>query len=89
MQLLAELNTKFTDNLTIFVPAAQSTCRQIDIGARAIAALGDIVSAQKGLQPHQTDISLIFHEVFSDMVLTVYFTACALTIPLIVYSGVH
>lgn len=81
MQVLTELESKFRDNLNRFIAQGDNTAKDINLRARAVAAIGQVASRAEGLQPHQTEITLIFAEVFSDMVLSMYFTACALDKP--------
>lgn len=81
MQVLTELDSKFRENMSSFLKQGNASCKEIDIQARAIAAIGQIASEAKGLQPNQSEITLIFSEVFSDIILSVYFTACALDRP--------
>lgn len=81
MQLLAELNDRFCENLNKFLPEGRDACKEIDLKARAIAEIGQVASNTQGLQTHQRDIVPIFSEVFSDVILAVYFTACALDKP--------
>lgn len=81
MQALAEINTKLSANLDTFLSQEHPAYKEIDIKARAIAAIGQIASEAVDLQPNQSEITLIFYEVFSDMVLSSYFTACALDKP--------
>ena len=81
MKILSDLNTKLCGNLDEFLLQGQITCKQTDIRARAIAAIGQIALEQDELQPSQHEIALIFNEVFSDMILSIYLTACALNKP--------
>jgi len=81
MQALFELENKFRDNLDKFIKQGDDAYKEIDLKARAIAAVGQVASRDDGLQPHQTETALVFAEVFSDMVLSIYFTACALDKP--------
>jgi hypothetical protein len=80
MKILTELDGKFSTNLNTFLSKNEPECKAIDLKARAIAALGEIVS-KKACSPSHTEISLIFDEVFSDMILSIYFTGCALDKP--------
>ncbi len=81
MQALIELESKFRDNLDKFIKQGDNAYKEIDLKARAIAAIGQVASKAEGIQPHQTETTLVFAEVFSDMVLSMYFTACALDKP--------
>jgi len=81
MKILTQLDNKFGANLNAFLSQDTVTCREIDVRARAIAAIGQIASQGEGLQPNQKEITSIFGEVFSDLILSVYFTACALDGP--------
>ena len=81
MQVLTQLDSKFHDNLNTFLAQGNTACKEIDIKARAIAAIGQIASKAERLQPNQSEITLIFGEVFSDIIVSVYFTACALDRP--------
>jgi hypothetical protein len=81
MQILADLNNKFSENLARLMSENGSTLSDIDLKARAIAEIGEILSKKESLQISQSEIALIFHEVFSDLVLSVYFTGCALDKP--------
>lgn len=81
MQILPELNTKFTTNLTNFLAEGEMACKEIDLKARAIAAIGQIALEEQALDPNRTEIAFIFNEVFSDIILSIYFTACALDKP--------
>lgn len=81
MNILTELDSKFSANLNAFLSKNETECKTIDLRARAIAAIGEIVSEKACSQPSHIEISLIFDEVFSDMILSVYFTGCALDKP--------
>lgn len=81
MQVLLELHTKFSENLTTSLEQGQVAYKEIDLKARAIAAIGQIAIEDRGLQPNQAEIASIFNEVFSDMILSIYFSACALDKP--------
>jgi hypothetical protein len=81
MQIVSNLNSKFGDNLKSFLADNPSTCQELDLRARAIAAIGQVASENSALQPSQIEIVQIFDEVFSDIILSIYFTACALDKP--------
>ena len=81
MQVLTDMDTKFSENLKTFLAQGHMGCREIDVKARAIAAIGQIASDAEGLQPNQSEVAPIFNEVFSDLILSVYFTGCALDRP--------
>ena len=81
MKVLTDLNSKFVQNLNTFLGKGNIACKDIDFKARAIAAIGQIASETESLQPNQTELIPVFNEVFSDMILSIYFTACALDKP--------
>lgn len=81
MEILKDLDNKFQENLDMFLSQVNTDCKEIDIKARAIAALGQISSDAQGLQASQIEITWIYNEVFSDIILSLYFTACALDKP--------
>lgn len=81
MQVLTQLDSKYQDNLNTFLATHTDDCKEIGLRARAIAAIGQIALKTEGLQPNQREIASIFGEVFSDIILSVYFTACALDKP--------
>lgn len=81
VKILKDLDGKFQENLDKFLCQGNTDFKEIDIKARAIAALGQISSDAQGLQISQIEITLIYNEVFSDIILSLYFTACALDKP--------
>lgn len=81
MKILKTLDSKFQENSDKFLSQENSDCKKIDLKARAIAAIGQISSDVQGLQASQIEITRIYNEVFSDIILSLYFTACALDRP--------
>lgn len=81
MDILKDLDSKFQQNLNTFLSQGNTGCKEIDLKARAIAAIGQISSNAQGLQSSQIEITHIYNEVFSDIILSVYFIACALDRP--------
>jgi hypothetical protein len=79
--VLAELEKKFQANFARFIEEVQGSHQKIQLKARAIAALGQIASEDGKLQPNQFGIIPMFDEVFADMVISIYLTACALDNP--------
>jgi hypothetical protein len=79
--VLTQLEKKFHANFARFIEEMQDPHQEIHLRARAIAALGQIASEDGNLQPNHLGIIPIFDEVFSDMVISIYLTACALDNP--------
>jgi hypothetical protein len=81
MQFLKELDDKFRDNLKIFMADDIISLKEIDQKARSINELGHVLSEITSLSLSQKEITLVYDEVFADIILSTYFTACALDKP--------
>lgn len=79
--VLVKLGEKFKQNLLDCLPLEKEIYARADIKARAFAALGQIISEDSGLSHSQQEIVLIFDEVFADVVISLHFSACALSRP--------
>lgn len=81
-QILMQLDSKFTNNLEECLEAEQGEFFRIELKARALSILGQIVSEVTGsLMPHQREMLPIFDEVFSDIIVSVYLSGCSLDNP--------
>lgn len=79
--VLVKLEEKFKQNLLICLQLERELYARADIKARAFAVLGQIISEDPTLSRSQKEIVQIFDEVFSDVVLSLHFSACALNRP--------
>lgn len=55
--------------------------KRLDRKARTFVALGQVISEDNSLLPHQKEIVTVFNEVFADVILSIYFSACGLYKP--------
>jgi hypothetical protein len=80
-KILPNLSAKFSENVLKSLAAAPTAVIPIEIKARAIATLGEVVRADKNLQKHQSQLGLAFDEVFADVILSAYLGASCLDNP--------
>lgn len=76
-----ELNGKFSENLQLSIQFSAETLCTVELKARALDAVGRILSETKTITPTQTDILPIFNELFADVISSLYLAACALDKP--------
>jgi hypothetical protein len=81
MQSLKDISVKFNSNFDAFVLENNPIYEDIEIKSRIIAELGHILSKEKLLQSSQRELTQIFDEIFADVIISVYFTGCALDKP--------
>lgn len=80
-EILPKLSAKFAENVAKSLAATPTALTPIEIKARAIALLGELVRADKNLARHQSQLGLAFDEVFADLTLSAYLGACCLDNP--------
>lgn len=80
MEVIRNLRDKFNGNLIQFESEHTATFHEIDILARAFAALGEEL-LQEPIEVTQREVAAVFAEVFADIVLSAYYTGCGLYIP--------
>ncbi|MEI2284298.1 hypothetical protein OHD57_24520 [Paenibacillus polysaccharolyticus] len=76
-----ELHKKFKTNFTISLASESVLLTRVELKSRSFAILGQIISEDKSLNPHQKEIITIFDELFSDISIGIYFAACSLENP--------
>src|SRR5690348_3709601 len=81
MEKLEELSQRFKENFRAFMKTDHKICDELDLRSRGISVIGQEIAKDKHLQPHQSKIFPIFDEVFSDSILSIFFTAYALHKP--------
>jgi hypothetical protein len=80
-KIFRELEQKFTNNLNKCISGEQPELEETELKARAVAVLGQILGEKSDLAPHQSELVAVFDEVFADMVVSMYLSACALDKP--------
>lgn len=75
-----QLNDKFQANIRASVLDNITLQDEVDVRARAISAFSDLC-AKSASGSHQTELSEIFNEVFSDIIVSIYQACCALDKP--------
>lgn len=73
-----KLNELLTGILEESLKNPLSSFERIEVRNRAISAIGQIFSEQQNLSSHQNELIKMFDEIFSDLVLSSYFSFCAL-----------
>jgi hypothetical protein len=76
--ILPQLSKKFADNMAKSLDAVASALEPVEVKARAIAIMGELVRADQSLAPHQAKLGQAFDEVFADLILSSYLGACCL-----------
>jgi len=76
-----ELHSRFSENLQLAFQASNETLCTVELKARALDVIGRILSQTKTITPTQTEILLIFNELFADVISSLYLAACALDKP--------
>lgn len=79
--ILEKLNTKFTNNLLMCLTEEVESLSRVEVKARALAAVGQVLGEHSDLSPHQRELVAIFNEVFSDVTISIYFAGCGLDKP--------
>ncbi len=76
-----DLNGKFSDNLNSSIRFSAETLCSVELKARALDAVGRILSQTNTITPAQREILPIFNELFADVISSLYLAACALDKP--------
>lgn len=76
-----QLRNKFNSNFEEWFKEKVTDLENIEIKLRAVAVLGQIISEDSELDPYRKEISMMFDEVFSDIVISIYFATCSLDKP--------
>ncbi len=79
--ILPELNKKLAENIFKSLAVAPAALDSIEIKARAIAILGELIRADRQSFQHQSKLAAAFDEVFADITLSAYLGACCLDNP--------
>lgn len=77
--VLEKLDNKFKQNLLHCLPLLDDVYDKVEIKARALEALGQIITEDRNLTPTQNETVQVFDEVFADIVTSLYFSACGLS----------
>ena len=80
-EILPKLSAKFAENVGKSLSATPTALGPIEIKARAIAILGELVRSDNNLRQHQSQLGLAFDEVFADLILSAHLGACCLDNP--------
>lgn len=72
------LNIKFAQNLQLSLKESESKIATVELKARTFPKVGEILSKTPDITSTQTEIICIFHEIFGDIICSVYFAGCAL-----------
>ena len=75
------LNAKLSENLNSAFAASTDKLVIVELKARAIDAVGTILSKTQMITPTQLEIGAIFNELFADIIASLYLAACALDKP--------
>lgn len=82
IQVLLQLNEKFSESLKKCLVADTDAFNAVEIKTRSLAVLGQILSEEvEVLAPHQKEMLPIFDEVFSDIIVSIYLSGCSLDKP--------
>lgn len=79
--ILEELNLKFTQNISLSVEQEINNLTRVELKARKIAILGQIINEFTDLTITQKEIIPIFDEIFSDTITSIYLASCSLDKP--------
>ena len=79
-KILEELNKKFNSNFSECIGDNQEKLSQLFLNARAVSETGQILRSMSPLK-YQEKCCLIFDEIFSDIVLSIYLASCAIDQP--------
>lgn len=79
--ILLKLEERFKSNIKQCLPIEREAYKRLDRKARVFAVLGQVISEDNSLLPHQKELVHIFDEVFADVILSLYFSACGLHKP--------
>ncbi len=77
----AELNRKFTSNLSTAPTQESSLVSKAEIQARAIPIVGRILGEDRNLEEWRRDALCMFDEIFADITCAIYLGACGLDKP--------
>lgn len=80
-EIFTKLNGKFENNLNMCLGLDCDKLRGVELKARYIAALGQILREEEHLLQSQQHITTIFDEIFADLIISVYFAGCSLDKP--------
>lgn len=76
-----ELNAKFTNNLKISLNDEKENLNRIELKARKLPVIGQIIREKVEISSTQAELLVIFDEVFSDIITSIYFASCSLDKP--------
>jgi len=80
--ILKKMESKLSANLKQCLEKEDlENFNDVEVKARAFAVLGQILNESEGLSPHQKEIIPTFDEIFSDIIISLYFAACSLDNP--------
>jgi hypothetical protein len=80
-RIFTELEQKFTNNLNQCLSGGEPGLEETELKARAAALLAQILREKTDLAAHQIELLAVFDEVFADLILSLYFSACSLDKP--------
>jgi len=75
------LHDKFSSNFNAQLKIFPKEMENVELQARGILTIGNILSSKYALSLTQKEVCAIFDEVFADQIISVYLAACALDIP--------
>jgi hypothetical protein len=81
IQIFLKLQNNFQSNLNLSLLENTETLSKAEIKARAFAIIGQILLKYPNLSPSHKEITVIFNEIFTDLVISIYFAACSLDKP--------
>lgn len=81
LEVYQELHKKFKSNFNTSLKHDLDLLSKVEIKARSIAVLGQIIKNDEGLDIHQQELTALFDEMFSDISLSIYLSSCALDNP--------
>lgn len=79
--ILEKLNAKFTNNLLACLTEGTENLSRVEVKARVLAAIGQVMDGSSDLNPHQRELVAIFDEIFSDVTISIYLAGCGLDKP--------
>ncbi len=77
MEIFDQLNRKFSGNFKESVEYYPEILSEAEIKAKSIYSLGEILNKNASNKTHK-EVSIIFNEVFSDITLSIYLSACCM-----------
>lgn len=80
-KILPELGSRFSENVTRSLSSSSSSLEAIELKARAVAVIGELLRNDRSAPPHRVKLTQAFDEVFADLILSCYLAAAGLDNP--------